>query len=50
MFSEASVKIVIGGMVVLDNPLNLCTFWCSKFRLDSESPSMGRLLTHALRA
>lgn len=43
MFSEASVKIVIGGMVVLDNAKSIES-------LDSESQSMGRLLTHALRA
>lgn len=45
MFSEASVKIVIGGMVVLDNAKSI-----ESLHLDSESPSMGRLLTHALRA
>lgn len=43
MFSEASVKIVIGGMVVLDNAKSIESLY---FLV----PSMGRLLTHALRA
>lgn len=48
MFSEASVKIVIGGMVVLDNAKSIESLYF--LVLDSKSPSMGRLLTHALRA